>query len=274
MAFIGIVPGARRIVRGMTGAGIPAPRKRIGPTPRERIAGALGALALVALLVWMLMRGLGVNLHLAPVPAMRLVGFVLPPPPPPEPRIAPKPKPRAPRASGKAAPPNLVSRATEVAAPVKTPLPQPLPAATIPAQGSDAHSGNAPVAGPGTGAGGSGTGTGSGGNGDGSGGGGGTVLQLLEGRITGRDYPKAAAEAGASGTVGLRFTVGVNGRVTDCQVTRSSGNADLDETTCRLIRKRFRYAPSRDANGRPYADVVTGEQVWELYDRPDRAPSP
>ncbi|MBO0123988.1 energy transducer TonB, partial [Streptococcus pneumoniae] len=93
----------------------------------------------------------------------------------------------------------------------------------------------------------SGTGSGSGGDGNGPGGGGGTVLRLLEGSITGRDYPRAAAEAGASGTVGLRFTVGVNGRVTDCRVTRSSGNADLDETTCKLIKRRFRYAPSRDA---------------------------
>jgi len=239
-------------------------------SPRERLGSALGALVLVGLLVWMLMHGLGVRLSMVPTRAMQLVDFTLPPPPPPEPEIVPKPRPRTPKEEGKAAPPNLVSRATEVATPVKTVLPQPMPAATAPAQGSDASSGNAPVAGPGTGAGGTGNGTGSGGRGNGAGGGGGTALRLLEGDITGRDYPRAAARAGAQGTVGLRFIVGVNGRVTDCQVTRSSGNADLDETTCRLIRKRFRYTPSRDAGGRPYADVVTGEQQWELYDRPGR----
>ncbi|MBB4837218.1 protein TonB [Sphingomonas kyeonggiensis] len=247
---------------GMTGAGI--------PTPRERLGSAAGALAFVALLLWLLVSGLGVRLHIMPNPSMQLVDFTLPPPPPPEPEKPPAPKPRAPKEEGKASPPNKTSRATEVATPVKTPLPQPIPAATIPAQGSDASSGSAPIAGPGTGSGGIGDGTGSGGRGDGAGGGGGTVLRLLEGDITGRDYPKAAARAGAQGTVGLRFTVGVNGRVTDCEVTRSSGNADLDATTCRLIQKRFRYAPSRDASGRPYADIVTGEQVWELYDRPDR----
>ncbi|MFS2111299.1 energy transducer TonB [Sphingomonas sp. Sphisp140] len=239
-------------------------------SPRERLGSALGALVLVGLLVWMLMHGLGVRLSVVPTRAMQLVDFTLPPPPPPEPEIAPKPRPRTPKEEGKAAPPNLVSRATEVATPVKTVLPQPMPAATTPAQGSDVSSGNAPVAGPGTGAGGVGNGTGSGGRGNGAGGGGGTALRLLEGDITGRDYPRAAARAGAQGTVGLRFVVEVNGRVTDCQVTRSSGNADLDETTCRLIKKRFRYAPSRDASGRPYADVVTGEQEWELYDRPGR----
>ncbi|MBB4100534.1 energy transducer TonB [Sphingomonas kyeonggiensis] len=239
-------------------------------SPRERLGSAFCALVLVGLLVLMLAHGLGVRLNVVPTPAMQLVDFALPPPPPPEPEIAPKPRPRTPKEEGKAAPPNLVSRATEVATPVKTPLPQPMPAATTPAQGSDASSGNAPIAGPGTGAGGVGNGTGSGGRGNGAGGGGGTVLRLLEGDITGHDYPRAAARAGAQGTVGLRFTVGVNGRVTDCQVTRSSGNADLDETTCRLIKKRFRYAPSRDASGRPYADVVTGEQEWVLYDRPGR----
>jgi len=239
-------------------------------TPRERLGGALGALAMVVLLGWLLIGGLTVRLQLGEEPVLKLLSFTLPPPPPPEPEIAPKPKPQAPKEEGKASPPNKVSRATEVVAPLPAPVPPPIPAATKPAQGSDNSSGNAPIAGPGTGAGGTGDGTGSGGRGNGAGGGGGTALRLLKGDITGRDYPKAAAEAGAQGTVGMRFTVGVNGRVTDCRVTRSSGNADLDAVTCQLILKRFRYEPSRDASGKPYADVVTGEQAWELYDRPDR----
>jgi protein TonB len=125
------------------------------------------------------------------------------------------------------------------------------------------------VAGPGTGAGGAGDGTGSGGRGNGPGGGGGVPLRWIGGRITDADYPRAALKAGASGTVGLRFVVGVNGRVSSCTVTRSSGNRDLDETTCKLIQKRFRYVPSRDAAGRPYADTVTGEHRWDLYERED-----
>lgn len=239
-------------------------------TPYERLGGAIGALAMVALLGWLLLNGLTVRLHLGQEPVLRLLRFTLPPPPPPEPEQAPKPKPQAPKEEGKASPPNKVSRATEVVAPKPAPTPPPLPAAPEPAQGSDASSGNAPIAGPGTGAGGVGNGTGSGGRGNGAGGGGGTILRLIKGDITGRDYPKAAAEAGAQGTVGMRFTVGIDGRPSDCRVTRSSGNADLDATTCRLILKRFRYEPSRDASGRPYPDVVTGEQEWQLYDRPDR----
>ena len=239
-------------------------------TPRERLRAALGALAVQGLLGWLLVTGLVVHRTAREAPATRLLDFPLPPPPPPEAEKPPAPKPRQPREEGKASPPNLVSRASEVAAPVPAIVPPPLPAAPKPAEGNDSSSGNAPVAGPGTGAGGTGNGTGSGGAGNGPGGGGGTTLRLIKGDITGRDYPRAAAEAGATGTVGLRFVVGIDGRVTDCRVTKSSGNADLDETTCRLIKKRFRYEPSRDARGRPYADVVTGEQVWELYDRPGR----
>ncbi len=235
--------------------------------PADRLRGALGALAMLALIGWLLIAGLGVPRRIAQSPAMRLLDFVVPPPPPPEPQAKPKPKPSQ-KQEGKASPPNRVSRATEVAAPVPVPTPPPIPAAVKPAQGSDATSGNAPIAGPGTGAGGSGDGTGSGGAGNGAGSGG-TALQLIRGHIDDDDYPREALRAHQHGTVGLRFIVGVDGRVSDCTVTRSSGSRSLDETTCRLIKQRFRYRPSRDAQGRPYADTVTGEHEWELYERPD-----
>lgn len=236
------------------------------PGPRDRLRGAIGALAVQGLLGALLFGGLAVKGGSEGSPAMRVLDFALPSPTPtPEPRARPAPRHRP---QGAAAPPNLKSRATEIVSPVPAPSPTPqIVVAPLAASGSQASSGNAPVAGPGTGAGGQGTGTGSGGAGNGDGDGG-TPLEWVGGRIKDSDYPRAALRAGASGTVYLRFTVGVKGRVTDCTVTRSSGNADLDETTCRLIRQRFRYKPSRDANGRPYPDVVTGEHEWTLYRRP------
>ncbi len=231
----------------------------------ERAGAALGALLVQALLLYVLIVGLGVRIGAQPDRAAQLLDFTLPPPPPPERETPPEPKKR--KASGDAAPPGKVSRATEVEAPPPVIVtPPPVVAAPTAAEGVQALSGAAPVAGQGTGAGGAGNGNGGGGNG--GSGGGGTVLRLLRGDITDRDYPRAAVEAGAQGTVFARWVVGVDGRVSSCTVTRSSGNRDLDETTCRLVKKRFRYAPSRDAQGKPYADVVTGEQIWELYDRP------
>ncbi|NJB96386.1 energy transducer TonB [Sphingomonas trueperi] len=236
----------------------------------SRARGAAAAIAVEALLAALLFAGLRAQTVIRTDPDANLLSFDVPPPPPPP---APEPAKRraAPEAEGASAPPNRVSKATEVVAPPPPVVLQPPPLVTAPkpATASDSSSGAAPVAGPGTGAGGEGDGTGSGGRGNGPGGGGGVPLRWIGGGITDADYPRAALNAGASGTVGLRFVVGVNGRVSSCTVTRSSGNRDLDETTCKLIRKRFRYVPSKDAAGRPYADTVTGEHRWDLYERPD-----
>ncbi len=236
----------------------------------SRARGAAAAIAVEALLAALLFAGLRAQTVIRADPDANLLSFDVPPPPPPP---APEPAKRraAPKAEGASAPPNRVSKATEVVAPPPPVVLQPPPLVTAPkpATASDSSSGAAPVAGPGTGAGGEGDGTGSGGRGNGPGGGGGVPLRWVGGRITDADYPRGALNAGASGTVGLRFVVGVNGRVSSCTITRSSGNRDLDETTCKLIQKRFRYVPSRDEAGRPYADTVTGEHRWDLYERPD-----
>ena len=70
------------------------------------------------------------------------------------------------------------------------------------------------------------------------------------------------ATRGIGGRVGMVFTVGANGRVTSCTVTRSSGVPELDSLTCRLIQQRFRYRPSTDRYGRPIPDEVEGEHDW------------
>lgn len=236
----------------------------------SRLRGTVAAIVVEGLLAALLFAGLQPRVLVRDNPDPDLLSFdVRSPPPPPAPEPA---KDRAaPKAQGAAAPPNRVSKATEVVAPPPPVVLQPPPLVTAPkpAAASDPASGAAPVAGPGTGAGGTGEGTGSGGRGNGPGGGGGEPLRWIGGRITDDDYPPAALKVGASGTVGLRFVVGVDGRVSSCTVTRSSGNRDLDETTCALIRKRFRYVPSKDPAGRPYADTVTGEHRWDLYESPE-----
>jgi protein TonB len=58
------------------------------------------------------------------------------------------------------------------------------------------------------------------------------------------------------------FTVGVDGRARGCRVTRSSGVAELDALTCRLIEKRFRFRPSTDRYGRPVPDEVDWDHDW------------
>lgn len=227
----------------------------------------IAVLVLHGLIGWLLLSGLSVEVTRRAEAVVSVFDVRAVPPPPP----AVAARPRAPRRAGASAPVNRTAKANPVVAPVPIVLPPvPLPslAAVVAGLGADPSAGAAPTIGPGTGAGGTGQGTGSGDDGDGDGGGGGTPLRLLSGRIGNRDYPRAALQAGASGTVHLRFVVDVDGRAHDCEVTRSSGNDDLDATTCKLIEKRLRYRPETDAAGRPYAVVVTGRQVWELGPRP------
>lgn len=229
----------------------------------DRIKAAIAAAALQALLVYVLIAGLGVTIPAGKAGAPTIFR-ILPDPPPPEEKIIPPPV-RNSRPEGEAAPPNIRSKATEIVAPerrVELIVPPNIVAAPQADVGSDPSSGAADVPGPGAGAGGEGDGRGGGGYGDGDGGGRRTPPRWRKGRLRDSDYPAAAREAMAGGTVTVLYTIATNGRVTQCEVERSSGNAALDETTCRLIQERFRYEPSRDARGRPVQSRMIANHEW------------
>lgn len=244
-----------------------APHRR--PWDRDRLIAAVAAVAVQLLLGYALLVGLSVHFPRVVQESLKL--FAADPPPPPPPPIVPAPRAVAKRLEGRASAPNLRSRATEVAAPepvVVVPLPPPpIVVAPKPFTQDDPTSGSAAIRGPGTGAGGSGDGFGSGGDGDGDGSGRGgaeTAPRFLRGRMNTSDLPEALFVSGFNGTVGVRYVVGRDGRVPDCEVARSSGNATVDAITCRLIRERFRFRPSRDAAGRPVEAVIVENHTWEV----------
>ncbi len=236
------------------------------PDWRDRLRAAIPTGLIVGAGGYVLILGLGFT-PVPPLVSPALDSFdVAPPAPPPPPRVQPK-KVEIHRPRGAAAPPNIRSQATEVVAPppaVVLPPVSPVVVAPVAGTGADPSQGASDKPGPGTGAGGIGNGTGSGGSGDGDGYGDETPPRRIKGRIKDSDYPEAAADAGASGTVQVRYFVNVDGRVSGCVVTRSSGNAALDETTCRLIEQRYRYDPSRDADGRPVRSIIVVNQDWVL----------
>ena len=223
---------------------------------------ALGAAALTGLLGYALAMGFGI----APRPVqhddLRLFNLAeLPPPPQPK----PVPKKTARKHQGAAAPPNLRSTATQVVAPppvVPIIVPPRVVAAPVADMGADHSQGAANVSGPGTGAGGIGNGRGSGGSGDGDGYGEDTPPCQIRGRLKDSDYPRGAAETGTGGKVSVRFTVWTDGRVINCQVTHSSGNREIDDTTCRLIQQRYRFRPSLDPGGNPIPSIVIENHEW------------
>lgn len=192
-----------------------------------------------------------------------VVELVKPSPPPSQPT---RPARRTERKSGKAAPPNLKQEPTPVVAPPPV-LPVMIPTiVTAPIAGSGAapDAGAARVPGPGTGAAGQGDGRGAGegGDGDGAGDEGYVPPRQIRGRLRNSDYPQDLGVAGVGGRVSVRYLVETDGRVTECEITRSSGNAELDATTCRLITERFVFRPSRDGRGRPVASYVVENHSW------------
>lgn len=87
---------------------------------------------------------------------------------------------------------------------------------------------------------------------------------LLSTYISGRDYPPEAVRRREQGPVEFELTVAPDGRPSGCRILASSGGAALDVATCRIMRQRPRFAPARDAAGRPTTDTVRSRVVWVL----------
>ncbi len=84
--------------------------------------------------------------------------------------------------------------------------------------------------------------------------------------ISNDDYPPSALRAEEQGTVGFRLEVDPQGRVTQCTVTASSGSANLDAATCRLMQRRAQFEPALDRKGRPTSGTVTSQIRWVIPD--------
>jgi periplasmic protein TonB len=80
--------------------------------------------------------------------------------------------------------------------------------------------------------------------------------------VSADDYPAAALASGAHGVVGVILAIDPAGRVIGCTVTRSSGSAVLDVTTCRLLQRRARYTPAVDSNGNPAVGTIDQQVEW------------
>jgi periplasmic protein TonB len=88
------------------------------------------------------------------------------------------------------------------------------------------------------------------------------------------DYPYEALMFRAQGSAEFRAIVGVNGRVRDCRIVRSSWVRLFGRLTCSILRERARFEPARDAAGNPVEDVVTDTVWWGIASHPDRVPPP
>jgi protein TonB len=231
---------------------------------KPRILAASASALITALLGYALLAGFGYRPSERSVRELDVFNIM-----PEKTPVAPAKKPPPPRRShknGASDRPALRATASEIVAPppVLNVTPPPIAVARVPGVGAASSQGASSVPGPDNGGGGNG-------NGDGDGDGGDTPPEHRSGRIKDSDFPRGVVEAGIGGTVSVEYTVTTKGRATGCTITRSSGSAELDRTTCRLIEERFRYSPSRDARGNPVESSIVENHSWAV--RPDEQPS-
>ena len=86
---------------------------------------------------------------------------------------------------------------------------------------------------------------------------------LNEGRgiVRSDDYPAGSMRRREQGTTTITFQVRPDGRVINCEVSKSTGFPDLDAASCALFVHRARYTPKPDSNG---VDQRTIPVRWNL----------
>jgi protein TonB len=78
------------------------------------------------------------------------------------------------------------------------------------------------------------------------------------------NYPARAIRDETEGSVGVRVTIGPNGRVTACSVTASSGSSVLDEAACDGMTRYARYNPALNDAGEPTTGSASTRIVYQL----------
>jgi protein TonB len=78
------------------------------------------------------------------------------------------------------------------------------------------------------------------------------------------NYPRRAEREGIEGSVGVAVTIGPDGRVSSCSVSRSSGSSDLDSAACDGMTRYARFDPALDAAGNPISDRWSTTIVYQL----------
>lgn len=81
---------------------------------------------------------------------------------------------------------------------------------------------------------------------------------------TTNDYPARDLREGNQGTVGFLLTVGTDGKVLSCAVTRPSGHPGLDKAACDNVTRRARFDPATDETGARVTGTYGGTIRWTI----------
>ncbi|WP_090043922.1 energy transducer TonB [Limnohabitans sp. 2KL-27] len=216
--------------------------------PKRKLLGLGVVVALHAVLFWAIQAGLTRTVidKMPVVVQALLLEEKRPelPPQPPAPPPPPKPTPPPPSPPPPLPPAYVPPAVTPAAAPppqaiaaVSTTLPPPAPKAapTLPAAPAPAAPAIAPVR---------------------------TTAGVNIAQCDKPDYPAASRRMEEEGTVGLRFLVGVDGKVIQSEVAKSSGYKRLDEAA-RAGLAKCQFKPAT-VDGKPEQAWTTIQYVWRL----------
>jgi periplasmic protein TonB len=81
-----------------------------------------------------------------------------------------------------------------------------------------------------------------------------------------QDYRTSWINRDLRGIAGFRLSVGADGRVTGCEITRSTGHGELDAATCALLQRRARFEPARDGTGARTSGTFASSVEWRIPD--------
>ncbi len=222
----------------------------------ERMKALGGVVVVHAGLAAIILSGLTVQTATVAVDRLKTFDIVEAPPPPaepPPPQVSQRARDEEGAAGKKALPTPVVAPQPKIVIPTKPPV----VASRVPSTGSAATSGAA-TSGSGTGAGGSGSGRGGGGSGDFSGY---SPARMLN-KIPDREYRRISGGRIRRGSAMISFRVNADGKMTNCRIVRSSGDATVDSIVCDAATRYLRFRPARDPDGRAIAQDMTYTPTW------------
>jgi protein TonB len=82
--------------------------------------------------------------------------------------------------------------------------------------------------------------------------------------VTADDYPARDLREANEGTTIFRVVVSTEGRVTACEIVRSSGHAGLDAAACQAVTRRARFEPASDENGDKAVGSYSSSVLWRI----------
>ena len=81
--------------------------------------------------------------------------------------------------------------------------------------------------------------------------------------VTQDDYPPVSIRLQEQGKVGIKYTIGADGAVGECEVMMTSGKPRLDTAACTMVKKRWKFKPATQ-DGKPVAVALLAEVTFSL----------